>query len=105
MKNKDYELRIEVKERYISNEDELEHLEECGIEDVEKYITYKYRRTNLRFDDIERLIEIKGNKKECILKFYGDYEIVILANYDDLCIEFNDIRNGNYELNIWEKES
>ena len=90
-------VTLEVLERYISNHDELESLEELGV-DVKKHILYKYRRTNPKIDDIERIIEIPENDKECKIKFYAGYTITVLANFDDLCILFNDLCNGMIEF-------
>ena len=59
--------------------------------------SYSYRRTNVLFDTIERIIEMEGNDKECIVRFYGGEEMVVLANFDELCISFNDWENSNFE--------
>ena len=95
-------ITLEVKERFIANPDELEQLETLGL-DPKKQIVYKYRRTNPRIDDIERIIEIPGNEKECKMRFYGGHTITVLENFDELCIKFNDLCNGinedDYETN------
>lgn len=94
MKNES-SYRIELLERYIANVDQLEYLEELGV-DVEKNKEYKYRRTYILFDQIDRPIEIPGNKHECIIRLWTGEDICIKGSYDDICIKFNDIDN-NYE--------
>lgn len=89
-------LRIELIERYLSNEDQLEYLEDLGI-DIEKNKEYRYRRTYILFDQIDRAIEIPDNKEECILRLWTGEDIVIKESYDDLCILLDDIENGRYE--------
>ena len=97
MKNNEYEIRIEVKERFVANLSELEYLEDLGISTKEKQIVYKYRRTNPRLEDIERVLEIPGNDKECVLRLYSGEEIYILENFDGFCIKMNDLWNGEFE--------
>jgi hypothetical protein len=91
---------IELMERYISNRDHLDYLETVGLKEkeIQKQIEYKYRRTNPRIDDIERLIEIPGNKKECKVRFYSGQTITVKGGYDDLWIKYNDICNGIMEI-------
>ena len=52
---------------------------------------YGYRRTMPLIETIERPIEIPNNKKECIIRFWGGDDMVILKNYDDLCLQLHDI--------------
>jgi hypothetical protein len=59
--------------------------------------TYKYRRRYSRIDDIDCIIAIEGNKDECVVRFYSSEEIVVKADYDEICIEFNDLCNSNLE--------
>ena len=58
----------------------------------------KYRRTHILFKEIERPIEIKGNKKQCILRLWSGEELVVKYNYDDLCIKLCDIENEMEDL-------
>jgi hypothetical protein len=88
--------RIELHERYLVNGERIEELKEkyeYTHKDAIKYAVYKYRRTNPRIDEIERIIEIPGNKKECRVKFFVGYSITVRENYDDLCIRLNDLEN------------
>ena len=84
---------IEVYERYVYNNAEIEYLEDLGLP-ANKQKEYRYRRTNPRIVDIERLKEIPGNDRECVVRFYGGEEITVLANFDELCVAFNDICNA-----------
>ena len=89
-------ITIEVLERYVSNREQLEQLENLGL-DKDKNIEYRYRRTNPRLDDIERVIEIPDNNEECKLRFYSGHTMTILGNFDEICIAINDLWNGNIE--------
>lgn len=86
-------IRIEVYERYVANIEEVEELEQLGVP-VKNQSQYRYRRTNPRIEDIDRVIEIEGNTQECVLLFYSGEVMVVKANFDELCIEFNDLENG-----------
>ena len=89
---------IEVLERYETDLAKREWWED-NMPATSKYKpTYAYRRTNPKIDDIERIIEIPGNEKECKIKFYAGYSITVLSNFDDLCILFNDLCNGMIEF-------
>ncbi len=90
-------ITLEVKERFIANAAEIEQLEDLGL-DIKKQIVYKYRRTNPKIDDIERIIEIPDNDKECKIRFYGGNTITVLENFDVLCIRYNDLCNSMYEI-------
>lgn len=82
--------RIEVYEKYIvSQEKNEEYWESLGIKPPAS--EYGYRRTLILLDQIERPIEIPGNKNECVLRFWGGDDIVIKCSYDDFCIQLNDI--------------
>lgn len=91
-------LRVELLERYCK---EGEYSREWWENNMPKGtsipLAYSYRRTNVLFDTIERIIEIEGNTKECIVRFYGGEDMVVLANFDELCIAFNDWENSNME--------
>ena len=87
---------IELYEKYVANREELFELEALGIP-IEKYKKHKYRRTNIRIEDIDRPIEIPCNKEECALRLKGGEKIYIKYNYDDLCIRLNDIWNSIIE--------
>ena len=88
------ETRIELLERYISNAAQIEHLIDLGCT---KYLAeYRYRRTNPRIDEIERIIEIPGNNFECKVLFYSGETITVKADFDELCIRFNDLENGTF---------
>lgn len=80
-------FRIELYERYILNaEKDEDYWRNLGVNPE-----YGYRRTMPFIDQIERPIEIVGNKKECIVQFWGGEQIVIKECYDDFCIRLNDI--------------
>ena len=85
---------IEVYERYIANQNDMDWWEENMPAKSKFKPTYNYRRTNPRIVDIERLKEIPGNDRECVVRFYGGEEITVLANFDELCVAFNDICNA-----------
>lgn len=88
--------RIELMERYIANPNEVEYLNDLGI-NTNKLIQYRYRRINPRIDEIDRIIEIPGNNQECQVKFYHGEIITVKACFDDLCILFNDLENSLFE--------
>jgi len=85
-------VRIEIYEKYISNEDEIEYLNEIGI-DTSKQTVYGYRRTMPFLEEIDRPIEIPDNKDECIVRFWTGEEVIIKANYDEFCIFLHDVEN------------
>jgi hypothetical protein len=87
--------RIEVMERYsIHTEDELDSLKNTYPNNWKEQVQFRYRRTNPKVSDIERIVEIPDNHDECRVRFYDGYSIVVRGNFDDLCIELNDIENG-----------
>ena len=90
-------LWLELYERYISNETQLEELENLGIP-TGKHIEYKYRRISRKLEDIEQISEIEGNKDECVIRFYSGESIVVKDSFDDICIMFNDFCNGTLEF-------
>lgn len=85
--------RIEVYERYVANIEEVEELENLGVP-IKNQAQYRYRRTNPRMEDIDRIIEIEGNDQECVLLFYSGEAMLVKANFEELCITFNDLENG-----------
>lgn len=87
--------RIELYERYISNADQVEQMIDLGC--TKYLIEHKYRRTNPRMDEVERIIEIPGNIFECEVLFYSGEIITVKAQFDELCILFNDLENNNIE--------
>lgn len=97
--------RIELQERYLINRDKIDELQDkhgFSRKKAMQYAEYEYRRTNPRIDEIERIIEIPGNKKECKVKFFIGYSITVRSNYDDLCIKLNDFENGQQEVHyMW----
>ncbi len=90
-------IRLELIEKYIDNEEEIDYLLDMGITPKKNSIVYNYRRTSVSFEDIERIIEIPGNKQECIVRFYNMQEMTIKENFDTFCIYFNDLFNAYYE--------
>ena len=86
------ETRIELLERYIANPEQVEQMMDLGC--TKYLIEYRYRRTNPRIDDIDRIVEIPGNPEECQVLFYSGETVVCKANFDELCIIFNDLENG-----------
>lgn len=97
-------FRLELYERYIEGEElaKMEWWEDNMPAGSAYKPTYKYRRTSPRIDDIRRIIEIPGNKQECIVEFYDGQEMVVKGNYDDLQIQFNDMENSR--LNFLDDE-
>lgn len=95
--------RIELQERFLANWEEIDDLQErkgLSKKEAMKYAEFRYRRTNPKVSEIERIIEIPGNKKECKVKFWG-YSITVKANYDELTIKLNDYENGQLSY-MWQ---
>jgi hypothetical protein len=93
--------RVELYEKYCSNSDEeVEWSEKYGI-DLKP--TYSYRRIYPLITDICYIREIESNKKEFIVVFKSMIEgkeghsIIVLGNYDELCIRLNDLENSTLE--------
>ncbi len=85
--------RFEVREKYVIggkyNDDYLETLANLKLNPPDE--NYGYRRTMPLLEEIERPIEIPGNNKECILRFFNGEDMTVLENYDDLCIRLHDM--------------
>jgi hypothetical protein len=97
------ENRIELYERYEKGGEYSREWWEDNMPDGSVYNpSYNYRRTNPRVDDIERIIEIVGDKQECVVKFYWGEQMYVKANFDELCIVFNDLCNAQTEGDEWE---
>lgn len=94
---------FEVHERYEVDLAKREWWEDNMPAGAKYNPTYNYRRTTLKIDDVEKVVEIPDNKKECKLKMYAGYSITIMGNYDVISIEFNDLCNGMIEQ--WEEEN
>jgi len=91
--------RIELLERYSTKtQDEIESLKNIYQDKWQEQVTYKYRRTNPRISDIERIVEIPDNEDECRIRFYGGYSIVVKGNFDDLCIDLNDMEHDMFDM-------
>lgn len=82
-------VRLEVIEKYPLKSKPDSYWEDLGMDAPPS--EYGYRRTMPLIDQIERPIEIPHNKKECIIRFWGGDDIVILSNYDDFCLKLHDI--------------
>ncbi len=94
------EQRIELLEKYCSNsEEEIEQFDLLGIP---LKTTYGFRRIYPLVRDIYPR-EIEGNNEETIIVFkhlpegVEGREVIVLGNYDELCIELNDIENSTLE--------
>lgn len=81
--------RIEIYERYLLDDKGEEYWENLGIAPPDA--EYSYRRTMPFVDQIERPIEIVGNKKECIIRFWGGQDVTIKESYDDFCVRLHDV--------------
>lgn len=96
--------RIELQERYLANWDEVDDLQErkgLSRKEAMRSAEFRYRRTYPKISEIDRPIEIQGNKKECKVKFFAGYTITVRISYDDLCIKLNDLEHGTLSY-MWE---
>ena len=91
------EQRIELWEKYVSNSDEeIEQYEALGIP---LKATYSYRRIYPFIKDIYPR-EIEDNKDETIIVFKGliekqeGHSIIVMGNYDEICIQLDDMENS-----------
>lgn len=91
---------LELLERYETDLEKRQWWEDNMPPSSKYKPTYKYRRTVVKVDDIERIIAIPNNTKECKVRFYAGYSLVVLADYEDLCIKFNDLCNGTVEYGL-----
>lgn len=86
-------MRIEVREKYpIDGDidpDYLETLRNLKQEPPDR--KWAYRRTMILVDQIERPVEIPGNKRECQLYFWSGEAMTIRENYDDFCVKLHDL--------------
>ena len=88
-------VRIEVYEKYPLNGDVEERAEYyANLKIAMPEEEYGYRRTMPMVEMIDRPIEIVGNKNEFLLLFWSGEQMTVLGNYDDFCIELNDIEMG-----------
>ena len=62
-----------------------------GSTPPESAAQYGYRRTMPLIDHIERPIELPGNNKECIIRFWSGEDMTILCNYDEFCVRLHDL--------------
>ena len=86
-------LRLELYEKYpIGGEVDMDYYQNLRIEPPE--VKHGYRRTMPLIETIERPIEIPGNKKELIIRFWGGEDMTILGDYDSFCIQLNDIEEN-----------
>ena len=88
--------RIEVYEKYTLSTNACGYSAEWWAENMPKgtkppETQYGYRRTMPLIDTIERPIELPGNRKELLLRFFGGDDMVVLGNYDDFCVRLHDI--------------
>ena len=93
--------RIELYEKYCSNSDEeIEQYEAMGLT---LKPTYRYRRIYPFVSDILYPRAIEGNNQEVIVVFKSMIEgkeghsVIVLGNYDELCIRLNDLENSTLE--------
>lgn len=83
-------FRIEVYEKYpLGGELSDEYYENLGMKPPES--EYGYRRTFPLVEMIERPIEIPGNKKEFMIRFWTEETITCCGSYDEFCIALQDI--------------
>ena len=50
-----------------------------------------YRRVYVRLSDIFAPKEIPGKKSHCLIEFYDGCTMIVKGNYDDICIQINDL--------------
>ena len=86
--------RIELMERYVANRSYLEELKEQGVKNLHDYTEHKYRRTNPRLVEIERIVEVPENANVCKVLFYSGEMLTVKGSFDDLCIQLNDMENN-----------
>jgi len=93
--------RIELLEKYCSNsETEIEWYDSMGMT---LKPTFCYRRIYPLISDICYAREIEDNKEETIIVFKSlvegreGHSIIVLGNYDELCIKLNDLENSRLE--------
>lgn len=97
--------RIELYEKYLSNWDDIEDLQErkgFSRKEAMKAAIFKYRRTYPKLKEIDRVIEIVGDKRECKVRFFNGYTITVRSNYDDLCIRINDLEDEQNLSYLWQ---
>lgn len=88
-------FRIEVYEKYpidgagTHSDEWWEENMPAGAKRPEQQ--YGYRRTFPLVEMIERPIEIPGNKKEFLLRFWTDETLTCLGSYDEFCITLQDL--------------
>lgn len=86
-------FRIEVYEKYTlpGQYTEEQWNDFMGLKGSPPSSGYGYRRTMPLIEQIERVIEIPGNRKECILRFWSGEDMTIRDNYDEFCIKLMDL--------------
>lgn len=86
-------MRIEVREKYPIDGDIDPDYEETlrNLKIAPPDRKWGYRRTMILVDQIERPVEIPGNKKECLIYLWSGDELTIRENYDDFCLKLHDI--------------
>jgi hypothetical protein len=86
-------MRIEVFEKYPIDMDIDPEYEETLRNLKINTSNYKYgwRRTMILVEQIQRLVEIPGNKKECQLQLFGNETLTIRFNYDEFRFKLHDI--------------
>lgn len=84
-------MRIEVYEKYEFYDRDEPDWEQMGVARPKNPPQYSYRRTYLDAFQIERPIEIPGVKNEFVLRLISGEDMVIKGDYDQFCIQLDDI--------------
>jgi putative SOS response-associated peptidase YedK len=89
--------RIEFTERYFEppSDEEVDEADKAALPYPEG--TYKYRRINVKLDQIRYPAEYPGKSKHCIIVMDDWVEIVIRGKYDDVCILLEDREKLYYD--------
>ena len=82
--------RIELRERFLDVPPEkLEEYDRMNMPYPKD--AYSYRRVYVRLSDIFAPKEIPGKKSHCLIEFYDGCTMIVKGNYDDICIQINDL--------------
>jgi hypothetical protein len=86
---------MELYERYLDCSEETKNVfEEIGI--VSPFV-YKYRQQWYDAEAIRTIEPIEDNNQECNVIFSDGYEMIVLGNFDEIYIRWNDLLNNEVE--------
>ncbi len=94
------ELRIELYEKYCKDSEETVEFYTNILPEGKFIPTYGYRRIYPLISDILYIRAIEHIKDETIIVFKSliegqeGHSIIVLGNYDELCIQINDMENS-----------